>query len=255
MSSRVRIFVILMACVTAKTGLSGCASTAVESDALSALDDAGADANPPAPHPVGSTLADIHALFAGAGAPRLAEACGIESEYESLKAQTSSKEERQLGMRELVRRNPDAAHWCFYARFLRLEEELRQARFIDEKQKIVIGAFSFLAPLAKALQHARQDTRYVAWAAERYRTLNEIVFYRKLEVLPAADVRAPASDSASSTVLRKYGLEQATSAQVAPPTVPVLETAPAIEDEGPRVPASAESEDPFTRELDLLDLE
>lgn len=188
------------------------------------------------PHPVGYDLGDLRAVFTERGVPKSDELKDCDADLKKLKTLTQSNDELAQGARELVKLDPIKYHWCYYGRILQLEDELKDEAFLHERQKKVLEAYSFLAPLGRAFMQEFRDSRYMRWGVRHYQRLSEWVFYRKLETTPQATselveaanpfglVREPAG---AKPVLEKYN--------IVPPPAPVASIAPAV----PTAPAAA----------------
>ena len=133
------------------------------------------------PHPLGFDLGDLQALFAAQGAPKLESLGDCDAEYRKLEKATKHPDELRKGARELVRNDPVNYHWCFYSKFLGLENALRNTQFIEDRQKVLLETYSFLTPIARGYMVEFKDSRYLRWAVRHYRGVSEWVFYRKLD--------------------------------------------------------------------------
>ncbi len=165
------------------------------------------------PHPAGYMTSEIKLLFTDKSAPSRETMAKCDDEFKALNEKTKSIEERALGVRELVSRNPAAYHWCFYSRILELEEGLSKDDFVDEKQKRIVATYEYLVPVARAFMLEFQDSRYVRWAIRDYRRLADLYFYRKVELAPEmssqlVDVEVPVDDRSNLTLeeARKAGI-------------------------------------------------
>lgn len=168
------------------------------------------------PHPEGMNIGDILAIFTDKDAPSPDSLKNCDATFMKLRTMTDSTDELNEGARELVRADPIRFHWCFYARILTLEEQLKLTPYVDERQKHVLDAYLFLTPIARAYLLEYHDSRYLRWAVSRYRRLSEHVFYRKVELSPRATQELAESknpfgllrdsESESLGVLEKYGL-------------------------------------------------
>ncbi len=199
------------------------------------------------PHPAGSDLGDLQALFLEPGAPRRDQLTGCADPFLKLKSATASRDELRTGTREIVAGDPVALHWCFYGKLLELEEGLKKEPYVEERQKTVVDTYGFLVPIARGFQAEFRDSRYLRMAIGRYRRLSEWVFFRKVEMSkettsllaeienPFGVWRAPAE---MGSVLKKYGIEvgDPKATLVAPP-----ETAP-LSPERAGEPVSVEQE-------------
>jgi hypothetical protein len=185
------------------------------------------------PHPEGLDLGDIRAIFHDQSAPTPEALKDCDADFNKLHSLTQSKVELEQGALEFVSRDPVKYHWCFYSKLLGMEDELKKAAYLDERQNLVIRDYQFLAPIARAFMAVYKDSRYLRWAIARYSRLSEFVFYRKVEMTPqtTADLMNAAnpfdglrpSSLQSASVLVKYGIVD-----------PAAPTAPA---EGAPVPA------------------
>jgi hypothetical protein len=169
------------------------------------------------PHPVGLQIGDLLALFASPDAPKRDsdEMKNCAKDYTDLEKRTKSKDELKQGILELVRKEPIRYHWCFYHQILTLEESLRKAQMLDERQSAVVTAYRFLAPLSRAFFREFHDSRYLRWAVSYYRRASELAFYRRVETSPGLtqeligagtdDVNRGITEK-STSVLEKYGI-------------------------------------------------
>ncbi len=202
------------------------------------------------PHPQGLDQGDLMAIFVEKGAPDPATLAECDRPLRLLREKTSDANEWLEAARELVQNEPVAMHWCFYGKLYGLEARLKSLSFLDERQNWIIREFQTLTPLARAFQKEYQDTRYLRWAVNRYRTLSEWVFYRKLELSvdgiaalgpqalnPWGKVRPP-KERIPGSVLERYGVLQ--SPELAAPGVE-LAALPAAPTGAGRSPASAPS--------------
>jgi hypothetical protein len=169
------------------------------------------------PHPEGTDLGDLMAVFTDRNAPDPASLKGCDADFRKLAKLTASREENEQGVRELVRRDPVKYHWCFYGKLLELEQGLQAEAYIDEKQKSVLDVYAFASPVARAFNDEFRDSRYLRWAISRYRRLSEYVFYRKLELSPQMaqelggtmnpwGLLRPQTAELPGSVLEKYGI-------------------------------------------------
>lgn len=141
------------------------------------------------PHPLSTDIGEIQSVFKAPGAPDPATLKDCDAPYKKLQAATTSREELRQGALELVQRDPQAMHWCFYSRLGWIEDEIKQDDYVDVRQKRVIETFGFLVPVAEAFAQAFVDSRYLRLAVARYRKLSEWVFYRKLQLSPEGTLR------------------------------------------------------------------
>ncbi len=215
---------------------SGCATSTVKS--LPPL-----PPEPPAfvkvPHPEGTDLGDLMAVFLDSSAPAQDELKDCDRDWKKLNESTKSANELEAGMREFVQNQPVKYHWCFYGKLLSLESSLKDEPYVDERQKKILGTYSFVTPLARAFLDAYGDSRYLRMAVARYRRLSEFVFYRRLEVTPQTQAelgpienpfglyRPPVEPK--GTVLGKYNLLKKDDVPVAqdPNRLPASESASA----------------------------
>ena len=201
------------------------------------------------PHPQGLDQGDLMAIFVEKGAPDPATLAECDQPLRLLREKTSDVSEWLEAARELVRNEPVAMHWCFYGKLYGLEARLKSLSFLDERQNWIIREFQTLTPLARAFQKEYQDTRYLRWAVNRYRSLSEWVFYRKLELSvdgiaalgpqalnPWGKVRPP-KERIPGSILERYGILQSPAVPVSTPGAEwaLLPAAPAG---GGRSPAS-----------------
>jgi hypothetical protein len=211
-------------------------------------------------HPDGYDIGDLRTLFKRREAPDPASLASCDQDYRKLKTYTESADELKEGVREMVRRDPTAYHWCFYSKVLALEEFLRSDAFIDQKQKKVLETYEFITPVARGFMTEFRDSRYFRWASYRYRQISAAVFYRKLEMTPNAteelvDVGNPflprSGNEAQSTqseiennskdrILEKYHIE---------PGVPII--TPIAQSAAPTAPAPGATPLPTPTQLAL----
>ena len=175
------------------------------------------------PHPAGFDLADLRAIFVNPLAPP--EVTGAFSEncdesFKKLVLATQLKAERDLGANELVTKNPEQMHWCFYSKISKLQEVLQSDSTWTERQKRVLETFDFLAPIANAFLSTYHDSRYLRWAAQYYSRISEWVFFKKLAPSPESTVlfvnngrpeleswvNVQREESKSKSVFSKYGI-------------------------------------------------
>ena len=168
------------------------------------------------PHPSGLGNGDLRAIFQQSNSPDPTVVQGCDSDFFKLRERTNSKDELNEGIKELVRSNPVKYHWCFYSKILELDAALKKDAYVDQRQKDVIHAYLFIAPVARAFLSQFSDSRYLRWAISRYRTLSEYVFFRKVEISPyltsemvgAADPYrfVNTAEEQDMSVMEKYGL-------------------------------------------------
>ena len=168
------------------------------------------------PHPMGLQIGDVHALFAVPDAPKREspELAACADDFRTLEKKTKARDELKQGILELVRKEPIHYHWCFYSQILSLEENLRKAQLLDERQQAVVEAYGFLAPLSRAFFREYHDSRYLRWAVAYYRRASELAFYRKVETSPGltqelvgvgGDETTRGAPEKATSVLEKYG--------------------------------------------------
>jgi hypothetical protein len=188
-------------------------------------------------HPEGLDIADLKAVFLDGSAFQRESLKECTSPILKLRKKTTYKQDIDQAAKELVRSDPVKYHWCFYATLLDLEEQLMNDLYFDERQRHILDAFHFIAPVSRAFLTEYHDSRYLRWAISRYRRMSEYVFYRRLDVTPevTADlanasnplglVRPPKESGGS--ILERYGLSRGTS-NVTPeiPSEPVLPAEP-----------------------------
>jgi hypothetical protein len=184
------------------------------------------------PHPQGTDIGDLMAIFVDSSAPDPQKLVGCGEDLFKLRKLTQSKDEFSRGVREMVQADPVKYHWCFYSKLLWLENQLKEDLYLQDRQKHVLDTYAFLTPVARAFLNEFRDSRYLHWAVTRYRKLSEYVFYRRVELSPQATAdltasnamygmyREPGGDKTKS-VLEKYGLNR----QVGPDGSPGPETA------------------------------
>jgi hypothetical protein len=207
-----------------------------------------ADATPPAdegvpilpqytgiPHPAGYDLSDIRVIFEHPTAPKnfgneLALTC--DEALAQLMQKTSVADEIQSGARELVSRDPEGMHWCFYSKVLKLNQTLQSQSSWKTREHEVLTTFKTLAPISNAFFSEFKDSRYLRWAATYYSKVSEWVFFRKVDptpestllltvgtrtsLEPAADLHSAGRAPASSSIYDRYGI----SLQPVPAEVP-----------------------------------
>lgn len=169
------------------------------------------------PHPLGLQVGDVLGLFATPGAPKRDsdEMKTCSSDYADLEKKTKSRDELKQGLLELVRKEPIRYHWCFYGKVLELEDRLRKADMLDERQRAVVESYRFLAPLSRVFYREYRDSRYLRWAVSFYRRASELAFYRRVETSPGltqelvgsgGDDTTRGISEKSTSVLEKYGI-------------------------------------------------
>lgn len=182
------------------------------------------------PHPQGYDLSEARVLFRDAHAPDAEKLKSCDAEFQKLRKVVTIPDDFEKGVRELVQRDPEAYHWCFYSKTVELYDRLQTPESgIRDRQRMVLEAYEFLAPVAKAFRIEFSDTRYQRYAVVRYREISPWVFYRQVDLTPQSTsdllvgvgqpfgaVRAPAEQN-GSTILEKYGLSK---------TAPPIEAAP-----------------------------
>lgn len=209
------------------------------------------------PHPDGLDLGDVMAIFTDRSAPAPESLANCDADLSKVKDKTKSREEIDDASRELVRMDPVRYHWCFYSKLLQLEDQLKTATYLDERQEITLKAFGFLTPISRAFLAEYKDSRYLRAAAARYRKLSEFVFYRRLELSaqgaremagtlePYGSYRKPV-DPPRQGVLEKYGIVTVPAEPVIDPNqAPAPERTPASTPEGTPSPKPDVSPDPI----------
>lgn len=205
------------------------------------------------PQPTGSNLGDVMSLFAEPGAPSRYDFKDCHQELSQLQEKTKNRDEINDGARELIRADAVKQHWCFYSRILKMEEDLKGANFLEDRQRVVLVYYSFLVPMARGFYSEFSDSRYMRVAVARYRSLSEWVFYRRVEPSPEATLewtdhsmlgfpqqpREPASYKNSNSVFERNGLPK-----------PLPATAPVVPESAPELPTFKPTETPVapTRE-------
>lgn len=234
----------LIICLCIFVSLSGCSTTEVTPSPLP---------SPPVytqvPHPVGMDLGDISAIFTDEKAPQDKDfSKNCDSDFRKLEKLAKSRDEVLEGLRELVKQEPVVYHWCFYSKVLELENGLKAGKFIDQRQKLILEAFAFLAPLARTYSTEFHDSRYLRMAISRYQKWSEWIFYRKLELTPAGTSELVKASNPfglwrdtleTVSVLEKYHILKATEAaksKVPEPNLPAPMASPSV------VPAEAATE-------------
>jgi hypothetical protein len=169
------------------------------------------------PHPLGLQIGDVAALFLAPDAPKRDsdEMKTCTSDFVALAKKTGSRDELKQGLLELVRKEPIRYHWCFYGTILELENHLRKAEMLDERQRAVVDAYRFLAPLSRVFYREYHDSRYLRWAVSYYRRASELAFYRRVETSPGltqelvgagGDETTRGTPEKATSVLEKYGI-------------------------------------------------
>ena len=126
---------------------------------------------------------DIAALFLDKEAPdKIAFLGSCDSDSKKLSQVTASKDELRVGLEEFMQKNPEKYHWCFYGKILELEGIVKDLSFIDQRQKAILNAFEFLAPVARSFSTNYSDSRYLRVAVEKYKRLSQFYFFRRLEL-------------------------------------------------------------------------
>jgi hypothetical protein len=210
------------------------------------------------PHPVGYEIAEIRALFENPLAPKdglgsFTDSC--DQEFRKLSQATTNKEERRQGAAELITLNAEKMHWCFYGKVERMQNNLRNEPSWGARQKIVLDAYEFLAPLANAFLVIYHDSRYMRWATQYYSNISEWIFFRKvvpgpentlaLTMSATTDLEAWTTENAKNkkklSVFTRYGIELKQGMDSVPDEVPArrqpAEAVPALD---PTMAAPAE---------------
>ena len=167
---------------------SGCASAPPHPITLPAISEYSQ-----APHPSGFELAQLNEIFNSPQAPKaalgeFADTCDEEYKKLSQTTPSTSTHGQKKSALELVKKDPEMMHWCFYAKISRLQDYLQRDTSWSARQKKVLEAFEFLSPIANAFQTAYHDDRYLSWSTHYYSKISEWVFFKK-----AAGSRSPAS--------------------------------------------------------------
>jgi hypothetical protein len=137
------------------------------------------------PHPNGSSIEDVDAIFTDKAAPpEPSFALTCDGRYKKLLSLSQTLDELQEGTKELVRENPVHFHWCFYAKLSRLEVDVKNESFFDEREKMVLEVFNFLTPVARIFASEYHDYRYIKIAIKIYHIMSQWVFMRHLEMTP-----------------------------------------------------------------------
>ena len=175
------------------------------------------------PHPAGFDLADLRAVLVSPLAPKavlgeFADTC--DEDFKKLLDATNQKEEHDKGANELVTKDPERMHWCFYAKISRLQDVLQSDSTWTQRQKKVLESFAFLSPIANAFMTTYHDSRYLRWAAQYYSKVSEWVFFKKLTPTPDSTlllttgtrpelepwVGVQRNESQPDSVFSKYGI-------------------------------------------------
>ena len=133
-------------------------------------------------HPDGLKVEDLHKLFANIGAPNFGSLEKCDFDYQVERTLAHSSEELITAFRVHVQNDAEKYHWCFYAKLLELDESLKKEGFLEDKQKRILSAFSFITHLAKVFQIEREDTHYLRAAVFTYRELNRSHFFRDMKM-------------------------------------------------------------------------
>jgi hypothetical protein len=226
------------------------------------------------PHPAGFDLADIEAIFLAA--PPVAqtavaarpltrqEVANCDRPFRVLKEKTISKLEFVTGIRELVRTDPVAQHWCFYGKILEMEQKLKEPeRLLKGRQQLVLETFEYLTPVARAFYDELNESRYWRWAIQRYRLASDRVFFQRVEpsaettsilvtaVDPFAWVRP--GEPPVGSVLQKYGLLPPPPSAVLPPAA--AGESPGSPSEGAQGSSAQPASDSVPAETDSSDMD
>ena len=182
------------------------------------------------PHPHGTDLADLRALFYDPTAPKMPDfALNCDQGFRKLIGVTQSIDELQQGIRELIRSNPVHFHWCFYSQLLILEEGLKKETYVDEKQKQVLDNFQFLSTIARAFSMEFHDSRYLRYAVVYYKKMSEWVFFRRLDLTPAGTAELVQTSNpfglwrksdGGFSILQRYNIQASDPAQPPPSNSP-----------------------------------
>jgi hypothetical protein len=99
-----------------------------------------------------------------------------------------------------------------------LNDQLKKLFYVDERQKVVVRAYSYLTPIARAFKSEFNDSRYLRVAVARYKQISETVFYKNVELSPLAAKELETSVSPfgivrekarkAGGVLERYGILQ-----------------------------------------------
>lgn len=205
-----RILQVILVPILALNSLQGCstAEVAPDSSVMPEVPD-----YVKVPHPVGYEIAEIRALFENPLAPKdglgsFTENC--DQEFRLLAQATSIKEERRQGAGELVTLNAEKMHWCFYGKVERMQYNLKNEQSWSARQKIVLGTYEFLTPIANAFLAIYHDSRYMRWATQYYSQISEWIFFRK--VVPGPENTLALTTSAT-TDLESWTTENAKNKQ------------------------------------------
>lgn len=202
------------------------------------------------PQPAGFDVADVAGLFSAQGAPSRESIKDCDSDFRKLRSATPSDDEVRQGVRELVKQDPVAYHWCFYGKILDLEASVKSVPYVDDRQKRVLETYGFLAPVARAFMKEYNDSRYLRWAIRHYRGLSAWIFQRKLEqneetTRELVQVANPfglwRDPNPSRSVLEKYNLTKPASEPSPQPIFPPAEESIASESAPSAAPSPAAS--------------
>ena len=214
------------------------------------------------PHPVGYEMVDLKAMLLSPLAPKgvlgeFADTC--DDEYRKLSVTTVSKEDLKRGAEELVTKDPERLHWCFYAKLSRLQDIVTSDATWSVRQRKVLETYNFLSPVANAYVNIYQDSRYLRWASIYYSKISEWVFFKavspgpentlmmvntqKTDLEPWVPAKNTGQAMASGSVFEKYGIELAPDTKKK--TNPVAEVAPgAVSEQNPDLPKAPEQRAP-----------
>jgi hypothetical protein len=133
-------------------------------------------------HPQDLEINSIKNLIAGDQVPRgilgeFADTC--DEEFRKSISKISNDEQRREQAIQLVKKNRQQMHWCFYAKLYRLDEELSKDGTWAARQNVALDAYIFLSPVASAFTQVYQDAFYKKWATTYYSKMNDWVLKLK----------------------------------------------------------------------------
>lgn len=147
-------------------------------------------------HPQNFSMAALDKMFQKANVLPQSESLKT-CDQDFRKALPLAKEKsKQLDLaKELIHLDPQHYHFCFYQQIKNLEES--KIKNLEERQKMVIETYEFLAPIARAFLETYGDSRYLSWAVKEYQQINPVVFYRRVNE----------SEELSASLAKKLGDE------------------------------------------------
>lgn len=153
--------------------LSACASAPLSDPAL----DTGRRASAYVPHPDGTEISDLRAIFSGGSIPNVEQLKKCDLDYEIEKKLAANKEALFFTFPQHVKAEPERYHWCFYFKLLSLREMAEsKEKSLEEKQNLVLEEYGFISYLARIFQVDLDDPRYLRQAIQSYRDLSKKLF-------------------------------------------------------------------------------